>query len=302
MATTTIDTRGGLLVADAGAGDSASAVSWGAIIAGAFVIASIGLILVALGAGFSLASVSPWPNSGVSATTFGVMTAIWLIVVQWISSALGGYVAGRLRTKWTGVHSDEVRFRDTAHGVLAWAVAAVITAAVLASAASSLIGGVARGATTVAGSAVQGVTQGGEGTDPVGYLVDSLFRRQQPEASGNTQEVRGEASRILLSGLRSGDVPAADKTYLAQLVAARTGVSQEDAQKRVDEVIAKAKDAEAKARQAADAARKAATYLSLFTALSMLIGAFIAGAAAAFGGHQRDEFAERPGGSGRRGV
>ena len=306
MATTTIDTRGGLLVADAGAGDSASAVSWGAIIAGAFVIASIGLILVALGAGFSLASVSPWPNSGVSATTFGVMTAIWLIVVQWISSALGGYVAGRLRTKWTGVHSDEVRFRDTAHGVLAWAVAAVITAAVLASAASSLIGGVARGATTVAASAVQGAAQGaiqgGEGSDPTGYLVDSLFRRPQPEASGNAQEVRGEASRILLSGLRSGDVPADDKTYLAQLVAARTGVSQEDAQKRVDEVIAKAKDAEAKAREAADAARKAATYLSLFTAFSMLIGAFIAGAAAAFGGHQRDEFAERVVGIGRRGV
>jgi hypothetical protein len=303
---TTIGTRGDLVVADAGAGDSASAVSWGAIIAGAFVIASIGLILVALGSGLSLASVSPWPNSGVSATTFGVMTAIWLIVVQWISSALGGYVAGRLRTKWTGVHTDEVRFRDTAHGVLAWAVAAVITAAVLASAASSLIGGVARGATTVAASAVQGAaqgaTQGGEGADPTGYLVDSLFRRPQPEASGNTQEVRSEASRILLSGLRSGDVPADDKTYLAQLVAARTGVSQEDAQKRVDEVIAKAKDVEAKARQAAEAARKAATYLSLFTAFSMLIGAFIAGAAAAFGGHQRDEFAERVVGIGRRGV
>lgn len=146
------------------------------------------------------------------------------------------------------------------------------------------------------------VSGGGEGADPTGYLVDSLFRKQQPEASGNTQEVRGEASRIVLSGLRSGDVPAADKTYLAQLVAARTGVSQEDAQKRVDEVIAKAKDAEAKARQAADAARKAATYLSLFTAFSMLIGAFVAGVAAAFGGHQRDEFAERVGGIGRRGV
>jgi hypothetical protein len=132
------------------------------------------------------------------------MTAIWLIVVQWISSALGGYLAGRLRTKWTGLHSDEVDFRDTAHGFLAWAVAAVITAALLASAASSLVGGVARGAATVVGSAAQGAAQGATqsatqrdgGLDATGYLVDSLFRRPQPEASGNAQDARAEAMRI----------------------------------------------------------------------------------------------------------
>lgn len=294
MATTTTDNRLGSTVS---AGEAAaSAVSWGAIIGGAFVIAAVAVILIALGAGFGLASVSPWPNAGVSATTFGVMTAIWLIVVQWISSGLGGYVAGRLRTKWTGVHSDEVHFRDTAHGVLAWAVAAVLSAAVLASGITSLIGGVGRSATTVAASAAQGAAQGGassasqNGFDPSGYLVDTLFRRDHPDASGNIQDARSEATRILVSGLRNGDVPAADKTYLAQLVAARTGLSQEDAQKRVDEVVAKAKDAETKARQAADAARKATAYLSLFTGFSMLIGAFIAAAAAALGGRQRDAF------------
>jgi hypothetical protein len=297
MATTAVDTRSGRVL-DSGASDGAtSAVAWGAIIGGAFVIASIGLMLMALGSGFGLLSVSPWPNSGVSATTFGVMTAIWLIVVQWVSSGLGGYLTGRLRTRWTGLHTDESHFRDTAHGFLAWAVAAVITAAILASAVSALIGGVARGATTVAGNAVQGESQGavqsGGSADATGYLVDSLFRRQQPDASGNSQEVRGEASRILLSGVRSGDVPAADKTYLAQLVSARTGLSQEDAQKRVDEVIAKAKEAETKARQAADAARKAATYLSLFTAFSMLIGAFIAAVAAKIGGDHRDAVPSR---------
>jgi len=296
VTSTTADPRGGRVL-DTGADGNASAVSWGAIIGGAFVIASIGLLLAALGSGLGLATVSPWPNSGVSATTFGVMTAIWLIVVQWLSSALGGYVAGRLRTRWTGLHTDEVHFRDTAHGFLAWAVAAVLTAAVLASAVSSLVGGAARGATSLAGSAVQGAAQGasqgatqngGGSVDPSAYLVDSLFRRQQPDASGNAQDVRGEASRILLSGIRSGDVPAADKTYLTQLVAARTGLSQEEAQKRVDDVIAKAKEAEAKARQAADTARKAATYLSLFTAFSMLIGAFIAAVAGKIGGDHRD--------------
>jgi hypothetical protein len=292
MATTTIAGRDAEVLAER----PASSVSWAAIIAGAFVIGSVAVTLVALGTGFGLAAVSPWPNSGVSATTFGVVTAIWLIVVQWVSSGLGGYVAGRLRTRWTGVHSDELWFRDTAHGFLAWAVAAVVSAALLASGASSLIGGAARGVSSVAGTAAQGAAQGGaqaagqSGADPNAYLIDTLFRRQQPDPNGNSQEARSEATRILLSGVLSGDVPAADKTYLAALVAARTGLSSDDAQKRVDEVIAKAKEAETKLRQAADAARKATAYLSLFTGFSMLIGAFIAAAAAALGGHQRDAF------------
>src|ERR1700722_18562899 len=119
----------------------ASAVSWAAIIAGGFVIAAVTMLLLALGSGLSLSSVSPWPGSGVSATTFTVMTAIWLIVVQWLSAGLGGYVTGRLRTHWTGVHSHEVFFRDTAHGLLAWAVASVIGIGLLASGVSAIVGG-----------------------------------------------------------------------------------------------------------------------------------------------------------------
>ena len=99
-----------------------SAVSWPAIIAGAVAIAAVALILLALGSGLGLSSVSPWPNSGPSATTFGVYAAVWLIVVQWVSAGFGGYLTGRLRTKWVGVHTDEIYFRDTAHGFLAWAL------------------------------------------------------------------------------------------------------------------------------------------------------------------------------------
>ena len=117
---------------------SISAISWAAIIGGAFATAALSLILLALGSGFGLASVSPWPNSGASVTTFTAMTAIWLIIVQWLSSGLGGYLTGRLRTKWVGVHTHEVFFRDTAHGFSAWAVAMIVGAAVLASAVSSL--------------------------------------------------------------------------------------------------------------------------------------------------------------------
>jgi hypothetical protein len=268
---------------------SISAINWPAIFGGAFAAAAFSLILLALGSGFGLASVSPWSNTA-SATTFTVMTAIWLIVVQWVSAGLGGYLTGRLRTKWVGVHTHEVFFRDTANGFLAWAVAAVIGAAVLASAVSSLLGGGTHVAATIASGAAAGTAQGTVQANPSAYLVDSLFRSDHPNANaGDNQEVRAETGRILVTGIKNGDVPAGDRTYLAQLVAARTGLSEADAQKRVDDVIAKAKAAEAKARQVVDEARKAGAYLSIFTAVSMLIGAFIAAAAAALGGQHRDE-------------
>src|SRR5271156_5610580 len=268
---------------------STSAISWAAIIGGAFAAAALSLILLALGSGFGLASVSPWPNSGASVTTFTVMTAIWLVVVQWISSGLGGYLTGRLRTKWVGVHTHEVFFRDTAHGLLAWAVAAVIGAAVLASTVSSLLSGGAHLVGTIASGAAEGASQAAVQENPLAYYVDSLFRSDHPDANASGQNVQAETTRILATGIKNGDVPASDKTYLARLVAARTGLSQADAEKRVDDVIAKAKEGEVKTRQAADAARKAGAHLAFFTAFAMLIGAFIAAAAGALGGHHRDE-------------
>ncbi len=278
---------------------STSGVAWPAIIGGAFAAAALSLILLALGSGLGLASVSPWYNAGVSATTFTVMTAVWLIVVQWLASGLGGYLTGRLRTKWVGLHTHEVFFRDTANGFLSWAVASVIGAAFLASVASSVVSGtaamVAGVASNAAAGANQGVTQaatrsGGTVADPTAYSVDSLYRTAHPSPNASDGDVRAQSARILLNGLLNGDVSASDKAYLAQLVSARTGLSQADAEKRVDEVIAQETAAEAKARQTADAARKAGSYLAIFTALSMLVGAFIACVAAALGGQQRDEY------------
>jgi hypothetical protein len=121
-----------------------SGVSWAAVIGGAFVTAALSLILLALGAGFGFSSVSPWSNVGASASTVGTAAIIWLILMQVMSSSMGGYLAGRLRTKWADIHTDEVYFRDTAHGFLAWAVALVITAAFLASAATSMMGAAAQ--------------------------------------------------------------------------------------------------------------------------------------------------------------
>jgi hypothetical protein len=120
---------------------------------------SITLVLLALGAGLGLTSISPWPNSGASVATFTIMTAIGLIVVQWLAAAIGGFLTGRLRTKWVAVHVHEVFFRDTAHGFLTWALATVVGLLLAGSAASSIIGGGVHAAATVAGGAAQGARQ-----------------------------------------------------------------------------------------------------------------------------------------------
>jgi hypothetical protein len=225
-------------------------------------------------------------------TSFTVMTAIWLIVVQWLSSGLGGYLAERLRTKCIGVHTHEMYFRDSASGFLAWAAATILVVVVLSSAASSLVGGTVRSAATVAGGAVQGTTQAvaaSSAANPSAHFVDTMFRSETPNSNATDQGVRGETGRVMAKAVKDGELSGPDKTYLARLVATRTGLSQADAEKRVDEVFAQAKDADMKVRQAADAARKAAAHFAIFTTLSMLIGAFIATAGVARGGAHRDE-------------
>jgi hypothetical protein len=272
-----------------------SAVAWPAILGGAVAALAATLILMSLGTGLGLTTVSPWPNFNPSLTTFGAVAAIWLVIVQWLSSALGGYLTGRLRTKWVGMHTDEVFFRDTAHGFLAWAVATVVVVIFVASAASLGVSGAAKAGGAVISGAAKGAGEGGSqvaasGSDPTEYFVDLLFRSDKPNAATQGEGARSEAIRILVTGARNGDLPQSDHTYLAQLVASRTNLSQPEAEKRVDGVIAQMKDAEAKARQMADTARKTAASISILTALSMVIGAFIASATAALGGRLRDEF------------
>ena len=276
---------------------STTAVSWGPIIAGAFAASTLTFILMLLGSGLGLSMVSPWSGSGASVTTFAVSTAIWLIIVQWLSSGVGGYLAGRLRTKWVGIHTDEVYFRDTAHGFLAWALATLLVVGVLGSALSTALGSGVQAVSTVASGAAMGASanDGGASTDnPTSYLGDSLFRPADPSklAAANTDSdaaAVGQASRILITSATAGEISADDKTYLSQLVAARTGLSEADAKARVDALVAKVEDAKVKAKQAADTARKGSATFALLGALSLVIGAFIASAAAALGGRQRDD-------------
>lgn len=252
-------------------------VSWAAVIGGAFVAASFSLTLLALGTGLGLSSVSPWSNAGASASALGVAGILWLIAMQIISSSLGGYLAGRLRIRWATVHSDEVHFRDTVHGLLVWSVGLVITAAFLTSAAATMVGG----SNSTGPSATGGRSASAElaVSDPNSYYVDSLFRteRQGTYDAG----VHLEANRILSTALSQKEMPSADRAYLVQLIASRTGLTPSDADKRVSGVLSDA-------RLTIEAVRKSAAHLLLWLFIALLIGAFCASFAATIGGRQRD--------------
>jgi hypothetical protein len=253
-----------------------SAVSWGAIAAGASVAAALSLLLVAIGVGLGLSSVSPWSGSNPSAATFGTLTAIWIVITQLISAALGGYIAGRLRTKWHGAHIDERHFRDTAHGLIVWAVGAVISISLLASAATSLASGGAQMA-TASGIAAAASDQDRGG----GYFVDMLFRSSNPEAVSSRPLPAAEVAAILAFGLHNGGIAPADKAHLAQMISARTELSRAEAEQRIDDIVIQA-------NVAADAARKAAAQTAIWLAIALLCGAFSASLAAAIGGRARD--------------
>ncbi len=268
---------------------TASGVSWGAVIAGGVTAAAISSILLVFGAGLGLASVSPWAGAGVSATTFSVLAAIWLIIVQWVSAAFGGYMAGRLRTKWVAVHSDEVFFRDTAHGFLAWALGTLIAVALLTS------------ATTSAANTGAHLAAGANAT-ATRYDVDQLFRQNaggsaladtvpNPAVTGmSDNDMREQATTILAEDVATGTIPQTDNDYLVQMVAASTGLAPADAQARVNDVLGEIQAAATKTKQIADATRKATAAAAIYTFVSLLIGAFIASVSGAIGGRLRDAY------------
>jgi hypothetical protein len=271
---------------------SKSAMTWGPIFGGAAAAIGVTLILLLLGSGVGLTMVSPWSGQSSSLSTVGVTAAIWLVVVQWLSSGLGGYITGRLRTKWAAVHTDEVFFRDTAHGFISWALATIFVAGFLASSLTSFAGAGAQAvgsAATAAGTAASSTASAAD--LPTAYFTDALLRPEQARAGATSDDTAAtaEVSRILLNGAAAGQIPDDDKAYLATIVSARTGLSEADARTRVDTVLKRIDDAKVAAQKAADEARKAASTTALLGALSLLIGAFIASAAAAFGGSQRDE-------------
>ena len=273
----------------------ASAVAWTAVLAGAAAAAALSLLLLMLGVGLGLSSVSPWVNEGASAAALGVGAIAWITLAQLLASGLGGYIAGRLRTRWTDVHADEVHFRDTAHGFLAWAIATLAAAALLTPTIDTIVGARARAGASVAASAPWTDLA----RDAERYITDSLLRPGTTATGmGDTpSDGRGapptvEVERIFANAFRAGALPSEDASYLGSLVAARSGLSAEDAQGRVAATFARFKqastEAQASARSVTEVARRASAKSMLWLFVSLLIGAFVASLAATLGGRQRD--------------
>ena len=280
-----------------------SAVSWAAIFAGATAAAALALILLLLGTGLGLSAVSPWASNGVSATSFGLTAILWLTFTQVVAYGMGGYLAGRLRTRWLSVHSDEVYFRDTAHGFLTWAVVSLATAALLTSVIGSIVGSRLKSAPVIMG---ENSTMLNSTSDEMNYFVGGLFRKNTDTQSAvavnavensssdafSAANRNNEVATIFANSIRRGDLPEADTTYVGQLIRDRTGLSKLDAQKRVIETYSTLQTnlhkAELTAKEAADKARKASAYATLWLFISSLMGAFVASLAATWGGHNRD--------------
>jgi hypothetical protein len=275
-----------------------SAVSWAAVIAGAVIAAALSLALFAGGTGLGFLSISPWSGEGATAPAIGIGLIVWMLATQIVAYGIGGYVAGRLRTKWVDVHSDEVYFRDTAHGFLVWALSAVVSAVLLGASIATVASGVARAGASMAAGAGTAATAaaaagGGDAMAQVqGYFSDALLRSERPDAVSDRNGAREEVGRIVAMSVARGSMTGEDRDYVVKVVAAQTGMDPAAAQRRVEQAVQNVKqaadDAKQKAKEAADQARKAAAAFALWGFASMLIGAFVASLAATWGGRRRD--------------
>lgn len=273
---------------------ASESLCWHAVIAGALAAAALSLILLVLGSGLGFASMSPWARDGASATTLGIWAVIWTILMAAIASAAGGYLAGRLRHRWVDLKPEERYFRDTAHGFLTWALATLLTAALLTSAAT----GIAKGTTQVASSALESAGAAGvalvdqeAATDD--YFNDALFRSDRASVSDADQAARDEVRRIVaFDALSKEPMADSDRRYVVATVAKQTGLGETEADVRVTQTMNRAeltaRQLETAAREAADTARKSAAKVSLWVFVALLVGAFCATYASTVGGRHRN--------------
>jgi hypothetical protein len=258
--------------------------SWGAIFAGATAAAALSFILLVLGVGLGLSTISPYAyhDAPLAAATIG-----WIAFTQLAASGIGGYMAGRLRNKWSNIHTDEVHVRDTAHGLLAWAVATLVTVAVLAGGARAALSG----AIDAGNAAATAVKDAGPSWQSLDYYAGMVLRSNGTAATIDAE--RAEVATIVATAMARGSLNNGDRSYLGQLIAKRNGLDQAEAERRVDAIYADARktvaDAAAKAKATADEARKAGAKASLWMFVALLLGAFTATLAATFGGRNRDD-------------
>jgi hypothetical protein len=263
-----------------------SFVDWGAVFAGAVLAAALSFVLLTFGTAIGLSATSPWPNSGLSAKVLASLAVFWAIAQQIGSLMAGGYVAGRMRARWLEP-GHEAEFRDGLHGGLVWAVAILIGAFLVLATAGLVARTGGKAAASMAST-----------SEPMDLVLDTMLRptsaaappaagapaaapRARAVSTSSPDDVRAEVSRILARSVTSGSIGTENRTYLAQLVAQRTGISQQEAEKRVDEAVNAA-------RAAADKARRAAVLTGFVTAAGLILSFAAAWWAAMKGGRHRD--------------
>jgi hypothetical protein len=256
-----------------------SLVDWSVVIAGAVLAAALSFVLLTFGTAIGLSAASPWPNSGLPGRVIASLAVFWVMAQQIGAFLAGGYVAGRMRPRFSGPTRDEVEFRDGLHGGLVWAVGIAIGAALALAAGGALArAGVDTGAKTAASAASR--------VDPAELALDTMLRSAGGAAPRNRAEVpagdpRAELSRILASSIATGPLSEQNRTYLAQRVSQLAGISQQDAESRVNEALNAT-------RSAADQARRAAVLTGFVTAASLVVSLAAAWWAAVMGGRHRD--------------
>ena len=266
-----------------------SFVEWGAVLAGGAMSAALSFTLLTFASAVGLSFISPWTDAGVSTKVIASLAIFWVLAQQIGSAIVGGYIAGRMRSRFGESSADEVEFRDGLHGGLVWAVGVVISAAL----ALFVAGAIAKTGTEAAGRVVAATTSNSE---IIAYQTDLLFRKvangPSAPASQNSQntnalttEQRAEISRLVGRSVATGHLADADRTYLGNVVAERTGLPQSDAEKRVNDVFAETSRA---LKEAADKARVGAILTGFVTAAGLLIALGAAWWAAQRGGHHRD--------------
>jgi hypothetical protein len=268
--------------------DTRSYLDWPAVFAGAVVASAISLVLVTFGSAIGLSLTSPFDNTGMSAVGLAIALGLWLVWVQVSSFMAGGYVTGRMRRRAYDATEHESDVRDGMHGLVMWGTGVLVGALFLALSA----GGAATTAATAAGGAAQAAVEkmanAAQGTNPFSPAVDTAFRSSRPEA-GNSADARNEAMAIVARGVANGDIPEADRTYLTQVIAARTNVPEDEAKTRVDTMITNAQQAAEEAKQKAQRAKHFAVIAAFLAAASLAISAAAAFWAAGMGGRHRDE-------------
>jgi hypothetical protein len=261
-----------------------SYVQWGPILGGAVLATAISTIMTIFGSAVGLSLVSVDFDRSTSATALLVAGTIWALWITVSSCAGGGYLAGRMHQPAADANSEERGIRDGVHGLLAWATAAMLITLIATSSLFGVARTAASGAATAAAGAAALVTQQ---ADPMGTALDAIMRTSG--ASAPTQAERDEASRIFVNALAAGKLEPADRDYLASRVAARGGLAQPDAERRIDEAFARVTQAKETAKQAVERARKMAVLTAFMTVAALLVGAAAAWMAAVLGGQHRDE-------------